>query len=111
MNREQILAKSQQENKNQLDERSQNIQTKANSLSQGVGMVMCVIMGLLGYCLSGNPDFPWCCTSIFWGMFAVERIVCAVKEKTIGHWVGASFLVLGTVAVTVCYVLCLLDII
>ena len=46
MNREEILARSQKENKNKLDERSQNIQTKANSISQGA------VAAMVGYVLT-----------------------------------------------------------
>lgn len=108
MNREEILAMSQQENENKLDERSKAIQTKANSISQGVGMVMCVIVALLGTFLTWNPVFGWCCLSIYGGMFAAERIVCAVKEKTVGQWVGASVTVLAEVVFLVEYVKTLL---
>lgn len=108
MNREEILAMSQQENTGKLDERSQSIQTKANSISQGVGMMVCVIMALLGIFLTWNPVFGWCCASIYGAMFAAERIVCAAKEKSVGQWVFAAVTTLVGVVFIVAYVNALL---
>lgn len=111
MNKEEILAKSREENKNVLDERDRAIQTKANSISQGVGMILCVVMGAIGFALTQTADFLWCALAIHWGMFACERIVCAVKSKSAGQWVLASIITLGFLAGVVVYVLCLLNII
>lgn len=109
MNREEILAKSRNENENVLDERSKVIQTKANSISQGVGMILCIVMGAIGYALTLKPDILWCCTAILWGMFACERIVCAVKEKNVAQWVLAGVLIAGFIAVLAAYILVLLN--
>lgn len=72
---------------------------------------MCIIMAALGIGLTGKPAFGWCCVAIYWGMFAVERIVCAVKEKTVGQWVLASMISLGAVAAIVVYILSLVGVI
>lgn len=111
MNREEILAKSQKENHNKLDERSKNIQTKANSISQGVGMILCILTGAIALGIRKDAAFLWCVLTIFWGMFAAERIVCAVKEKTAGQWVLAAIITLGSVAAFVIYFLTLTGII
>lgn len=108
MNREEILAMSQQENENKPDERCVAIQTKANSIGQGAGMVMCILMSMLGIFITWNPVFGWCGSAIYMGMFAVERIVCAAKEKTVGQWALASVITLGAVAAIVAYVSTLL---
>lgn len=111
MNREEILAWSQKENKNKLDERSQNIQTKANSISQGVGMILCILMGAIAMGIRKDVAFLWCALTICWGMFAAERLVCAAKEKTAGQWVLAAIITLGAVAAVVGYVLTLAGVI
>lgn len=110
MNREEILAQSQKENHNQLDERSKAIQTQANSISQGVGMALCILLGAIGLGMRRDAAFLWCVLSIYWGMFATERLVCAVKEKTAGQWVLAAIITAGAVASTVVYILALLNI-
>ena len=111
MNREEILARSQQENKGKLDERDQAIQTKANSISQGMGFVLCPVMGLLGFSLSGRLDSLFCAMTILWGMFAVERIVCAARAKnSVGQWVLAGIITAVFIAALVAYVLVLLDV-
>ena len=110
MNKEEILEKSREE-KNVLDERDRAIQTKANSISQGVGMILCIVMGAIGFGITQTADFLWCALSILWGMFACERIVCAIKSKSAGQWVLASIITLGFLAAVVVYVLCLLNIV
>lgn len=102
MNREEILAKSQKENKNKLDERSAKIQTKANSISQGVGMVMCVLLGAIAYTVSHDYKFMMLAMAVYMSMFASERISCAVMERTRGQWVFAGIVTvvaIGAVAV------------
>jgi len=110
MNREEILARSQKENHHQLDERSKAIQTQANSISQGVGMVLCILLGAIGLGIRRDAAFLWCVLSVYWGMFATERLVCAAKEKTAGHWVLAAIITAGAVASFVVYILALLGI-
>lgn len=111
MNREEILAKSQKENHNKLDERSRNIQTKANSISQGVGMILSILTGAIGMGMRGDAAFLWCVLTIYLGMFAAERVVCAVKEKSVGQWVLASVLTVVALAALVGYVLVLAGVI
>lgn len=110
MNREEILAKSQKENHHQLDERSKAIQTQANSISQGVGMVLCILLGAIGLGMRRDAAFLWCVLSVYWGMFSAERLVCAAKEKTVGHWVLAAIITAGAAASFVVYILALLGI-
>lgn len=111
MNREEILARSQKENHNRLDERSGRIQTRANSISQGVGMVMCILLGAIGTGASGDPAFLWLAVALYWSMFAAERIACAAMEKSRPQWVLAGVITLGAVAGIVLYVLVLFKLI
>lgn len=111
MNREEILARSQKENHNRLDERSRKIQTRANSISQGVGMVLCILLGAMGFGASGEVSYLWLAVALFWGMFAAERIACAVMEKSKAQWVLAGVITAGAVAALVVYVLTLFKLI
>lgn len=109
MNREEILAKSQKENKNQLDERSKSIQTKANSISQGVGMVMCILLGAIGMGARRDHAFLFLALALYWCMFAAERLACAAMEKNKGQWILAAVITVGAVGGVVAYFLALFD--
>ena len=86
MNREEILAKSRHENKNVMDERGKAIQTKANSISQGMGLILCLIVGFVGVLLSGYVCIIAACSAIYFGMFASERVYFALKHRGTIHW-------------------------
>ena len=105
MNRDEILAKSRQENKNVLDEREQAAQTKANSISQGFGMILCIFIGAIGMGLTGMACMLWASLAIYWGMFAAERVVCAIKLRSKGHWVLAGVTVAGFAAIFIVFVI------
>ena len=111
MNREEILAKSQKENQYQMDERSKSIETRASSISQGVGMILCILVGAIALGIRKDAAFLWCVLTIYWGMFAAERLVCAAKEKTAGQWVLAAVITVGAVAAMVVYILTLAGVI
>lgn len=99
MDRDEILAKSRRENENVLDERERATQTKANSVSQGVGMILSILIGAIGMGLTGMASMLWASTTIYWGMFAAERVVVAIKLRSKGQWVFASVLVAGFIAI------------
>ena len=91
MNREEILEKSRHENKNVMDERGEAIQTKANSISQGMGLIMCLLVGFIGLLLTGHVSMIAACSAIYGGMFASERVYFAAKYRGAGPWVLAGF--------------------
>ena len=105
MNRDEILEKSRDENKNVLDEREKAVQTKSNSISQGVGMILCILVGAIGMGLTGSVSILAGCTTIFWGMFAAERVAYAVKLRSFGHFVLAGALITGFVAMFILFVI------
>lgn len=105
MNRDEILAKSRSENRGVLDERERAAQTKANSISQGVGMILCILIGAIGMGLTGSVSILWACTSIYWGMFAAERVAVAIKLRSKGQWVFAGVLVVCFVAIFIIFVI------
>lgn len=110
MNREEILAKSQKENHNKLDERSQNIQTRANSISQGVGMAVCILLGSIAYAVTHDIKFMNLAMSVYLSMFAAERISCAVLEKSRGQWVFAGIVTIAAAATIITFLLTLFGI-
>ena len=105
MNREEILAKSRHENKNVMDERGQAIQTKANSISQGMGLILCLIVGFVGVLLSGYVCIIAACSAIYFGMFASERVYFALKHRGTIHWILAGFTVVFFVGMFVFFVI------
>lgn len=108
MNREEILARSQKENRNKPDERSRAIQTSAKSISQIAGLALCVVLGPVGIVIQRNSAFLWCALAIYWGMVAAERLACAAKEKTKWQWIGAAATAVCAVGAIVIYILALL---
>lgn len=104
MNRDEILDRSRNENMNVLDEREKAVQTKANSISQGVGMILCILIGAIGFGLTGMPCIMWAVTSIYWGMLAAERVAVAVKLRSKGHWFFAGPFVIGFVVIFIVFV-------
>ena len=102
MYREEILARSQEENKYQLDERSKSIETRASSISQGVGMVLCILLGAVTYAVTHDMLFMDLALSLYLGTFAAERIACAVMAKTRSQWIFAGIItVIAAATVTV----------
>lgn len=110
MNREEILARSQKENRNKPDERSRAIQVKAKSISQIVGLALCVVVGPIGIAIRRDSAFLWCALAIYWGMVAAERLACAARENTRGQWIGAGAITVCAVAAVIIYILALLGI-
>lgn len=105
MNRYEILERSRNENKNVLDEREKAAQTKANSISQGVGMILCILIGIIGFGLTGMSCILWAVTAIYWGMFAAERVAVAIKLRSKGHWIFAGAFVVGFVVIFAVFVI------
>lgn len=93
------------ENHGALDEREKAAQTKANSISQGVGLILCILFGAVGMGLTGSVSILWACTAIYWGMFSAERIAVAVKLRSKGHWVFAGIVSIGFIAIACVFVI------
>lgn len=104
MNREEILAKSRHENKNVLDEREMAAQTKANSISQGVGLILCIVIGAVGMGLTGMVSMLWAATAIYWGMFAAEQVALAIRLRSMGRGVFGGILTVGFIALFTVFV-------
>ena len=107
MNREEILAKSQKENEYQMDERDQKIQTKANSISQGVGMALCIALGAVAYGVTHDHQFMNLALALYVSMFASERIACAVMSKSRGQWIFAGIVTAAAIAAIAVFLLTL----
>lgn len=105
MDRDEILARSRSENKNVMDEREKDAQTKANSVSQGVGMILCILIGAIGMGLTGMVCTLWASTSIYTGMFAAERIAVAIRLRSKGLWLLAGIATTAFLAVFVVFII------
>ena len=106
MKKEEILAKSRSENKNVMDERGNAIQTKANSISQGAGLILCLVVGFVGLLLTGYGSIIAACSAIYFGMFATERVYFAVKYRGTVHWVLAGLTFVGFIGLFIFFVIC-----
>ena len=111
MNREEILERSQKENKNRLDERLWQVRLRGKALSRSVGLILCLVLCTLGSELSGIELLHTCGMALYCGMCAVEEVYCAIKEKTRGQWILAAIFTVGTIAFLTMYVLQLLKVI
>lgn len=106
MDKEEILAKSRNENKNVMDEREKAAQTKANSISQGVGLILCLLIGFIGLVFTGSASIISGCSAIYCGMFTAERIAFAVKLRSKGQWVFAGISIAVFVGVFSLFLIC-----
>lgn len=110
MNREEILARSQKENRNKPDERSRAIQVKARSVSRTAGLVLCIALAMVGIAIKRDSAFLWGMLAVYWGMLAAEHLAWAAKESSKWQWIGAVAITAGAVGAIVIYILALLGI-
>jgi hypothetical protein len=85
MNKEEILAKSRNDNKS-ADERQILLQQKAQAISGGVGLALCCIIALLEGIFGDSVILFYGCFSIYWGITAANSIVLAVMTKNKYGW-------------------------
>jgi hypothetical protein len=85
MNKEEILAKSRNDNKS-ADERQILLQQKAQAISGGAGLALCCIIALLEGIFGDSVILFYGCFSIYWGITAANSIVLAVMTKNKYGW-------------------------
>ncbi len=85
MNKDEILAKSREENKN-ADERQLALRQKAQAISGAVGIALCFIIALLEGVFGDSVILFYGCFSIYWGMTAANGIALAVATKKKFAW-------------------------
>ena len=105
MNRDEILSKSQQENKNG-DEREQQINLKGEALAKRIGASLCMIIVLLEEILAEQATAGFAAFSVYFAMYAVDYIYNAVVLKKKTSWIGG--IVCGCFTVAMLTVLVLL---
>ena len=88
MNRDEILAKSREENKT-ADERVKSIQTKAGAISSAVGLALCCIIAFLEGIWGDSCILFYGCFSIYWGITAAKGLVLAFATKNKAGWFAA----------------------
>jgi hypothetical protein len=81
MNKEEILAKSRNDNKS-ADERQILLQQKAQAISGGVGLALCCIIALLEGVFGNSTVLFYGCFSIYWGIKATNSIVLTITAKS-----------------------------
>lgn len=80
MNKEEILAKSRQENKD-ADERETQIKLKAISISRSVGIMLCFVILLLETIMLDTSIIGFACLTINFSMRATESWVTTLILK------------------------------
>ncbi|MBO5090705.1 MAG: hypothetical protein J6C27_07350 [Clostridia bacterium] len=88
MNKDEILAKSREENKS-ADERQKHLQQKAGTIASAVGMALCCIVAFLEGIFGDSVILFYGCFSIYWGITASNGLVLAIFEKKKLGWLGA----------------------
>lgn len=97
MDKEEILAKSREENE-QSDERQKFLLQKAQAVSSAVGMALCCIVALLEMLLSDSSILFYGCFSIYWGINATEKLVFSLSAKKKQGWLRTAINLLLFVA-------------
>ena len=97
MDKEEILARSREEN-NPSDERQKSLLQKAQAVSGAVGMTLCCIIALLEMLLSDSNLLFYGCFSIYWGINATEKLVYALSAKKKQGWIRTTINLLLFVA-------------
>ena len=90
MTREEILAKSQRENKN-MDEREQQMRLKAASVSRAVGVLLNLLVCLTTIVTDGPNEIICATWIVYWGMLAADYLVQAITLKDSERWLAAIF--------------------
>lgn len=91
MNREEILAKSRNENKKGFDERESAILNRALTISQGVSCLLCVLVMIVNDVCGGPGVVSLGAMTTLWGTFFAERLLMAVQMKGKLRWAAAIF--------------------
>lgn len=103
MNRDEILAKSRNENKG-ADEMAKQVKLKAASVSRAVGFFLCCIGALVANLLDLSIVVALVCWMVYWGMLAAEGWVLAAGLKTRWGWLGALANTIFFVAFTALFI-------
>lgn len=72
MTREEILAKSRQENQSG-DEREQTVIQRGGSIAKAVGLALCMLIVFLTDTFGADPTASFGAFAIYWGMFVTDR--------------------------------------
>lgn len=104
MNRDEILAKSRNENKG-ADEMAKQVQLKAASVSRAVGFSLCCIGALIANLMDLSVIVSLACWMIYWGMLAAEGWILVAGLKTKWGWLGALVNTMFFVAFAVLFIL------
>ena len=107
MNREEILARSREENAHKPDEREQAIEQKSKSAAQIAGLIICLVYGVVGFLISDRADSLLCGIAIYNVTLAYEWIVKAVTSRNdTRKWLLAALTTVLAIAATGMFISC-----
>ena len=89
MNKEEILAKSREENK-MGDEREVQIRLKAKKIAKACGIVIAFILVFIGEVI-GISVIGWTALTITFGMNVIEDWIIIIKTKNKSEWFTTIF--------------------
>lgn len=72
MTREEILAKSRNDNK-AMDEMEHHVMVQSGNIAKAVGLALCMIIVFLTDTFGGDPTASFGAFAIYWGMYGTDR--------------------------------------
>jgi hypothetical protein len=108
MNKEEILAKSRNENKG-ADEMEKQAKLQAASVSRAVGFLLCILGAMLDNIFLNNGLIGLMCWTVYWGMQATEGWVLAFGLKIKRNWITAACYTALFVLFAVAFVVRMMD--
>ncbi len=85
MNKEEILAKSRNENKT-ADEYEMHVRLKAGRISKAIGVAIAFILVLIETIFLDSSVIGWTALTIAFGMNAVEDWIIVIRAKAKKEW-------------------------
>lgn len=93
MNREEILKKSQIENKGKTDERDAAINQRSCAISQAFGLLGCLTIAIFA-----NDQYGACAWTLYFVMLTSEYLASAIQyKKSVWRWLVAAVCLVGLV--------------
>ena len=97
MTKEEILAKSRNENKG-MDEREQDIHTKANNLGGTVGLMVAMILAIINEIADGPEVVRYVIWAVYWSNHLFNYGYQAFHLKKRSYWFYTILVALAAVA-------------
>ena len=105
MNKEEILRKAQEENKDKLDEREQIVYGKASQIGMLVGGIICVILVVISRYILNIPEVALVAFMLYFSMLGSNKIVLFYYLKNCSHLVYSIICFVFAVAFLLTFIL------